>query len=302
MSQYQNNPDSEVGAGPWIKAAIFAVAILLLLFFLVTRSSCTRQGGAQSQSDATGAAEQSKTQEEDESVPPKQEEAKSTEEAKEKQTDSKEAGAEKATEEEEPFEPKADAPKTETKSTEAPSPPNSDSPNPIAGGGGSSPAAAEGAGDTGGQSIGGLFVKGEKLGVILDVSGSMSRYLEALRAEIRSRFETSFFLEVEGCIIEPSLFDPSAIPTSPDNPNRRASVMNAIRELVEIEQVDSIYWFCDLQDERTKEGLRELEQLVRGRPGNTPVFHLYIRSTDDKPDENLDQIIRLSEGAFEKRR
>ena len=145
-------------------------------------------------------------------------------------------------------------------------------------------------------------MKGEKLGVILDVSGSMSRYLEALRAEIRSRFESSFFLEVEGCIIEPSLFDPSAIPTSPDNPNRRASVMNAIRELVEIEQVDSIYWFCDLQDERTKEGLRELEQLVRGRPGNTPVFHLYIRSTDDKPDEDLDQIIRLSGGAFEKRR
>lgn len=289
MSQYQNNTDSETGAGPWIKAAICAAAVLLLLFFVVTRSSCTRQGGDPSGSESAQATNQETPRNGSETEDQESESA----------TDSNSTSEEKATEEEKSSESPEETPETANPTTETEDSLTEDSSGPTSAGGGASGASAE----TDGQSIGGLFVKGEKLGVILDVSGSMTRYLESLRAEIGSRFDSPVFLEVEGCFIEPSLFDPAKVgQANPGNPYRRDSVMNAIRELVEIEQVDSVYWFCDLQDERTEEGLRELEQIVRGRSGKSPGFHLYIRSTDEKPDEILDRIIRLSGGSFEKRR
>ena len=146
-------------------------------------------------------------------------------------------------------------------------------------------------------------MKGESLGVVLDVSGSMQRYLPSLRKEINSQFSGAQYLEVVGCLLEPSDFNPREIePSNARNPNSRDSVMNSFRELVEIHKVDSIYWFCDLQDERTPEALKELRYIVNPSNSRFPRVHLYIRSTDEGPDRELIDIIKISKGAYETRR
>jgi len=302
MNTNSNEVGGDVKTSHWIKAVLVAVVVLALLIFILSRSACTQSG------QAVASAETSE-QDADSSQPSSRDDSDSDSSAngdqvQEKKAESETDSVEKAGASNDAGASGSDdaASEKENPAAGGAAPDSSDTTDPVAGGG-QGATADDGAGSATGKSIGGLQVKGERLGVILDVSGSMSRYLESLRAEIRSRFESPVFLEVQGCIIEPSLFDPSAIgSTSPGQPNRRASVMNAIRELVEIENVDSVYWFCDLQDARTEEGLQELESLVRANGGDDPAFHLYVRSTDEAPGPALKEIIRLSGGAFEKRR
>ena len=284
------NTQNDVKASHWIKAAICAVIVLFLLFFIFTRSSCTQAGGGgggQASVEESGNGSESQSDSNEDGKSP---DATTSSEA-EGDSKSTEEGEEAEVAESSENPQKEDSPPTTENS---PSEPDANSSPPV-----DTPASA---GAPRGQNIGGLLVKGDRLGVILDVSGSMKRYLESLRSEIRSRFDSPVFLEVEGCVIEPSTADPPGSAFDSRNPRLRDSVMNAIRELVIIEKVDSIYWFCDLQDEQTNEGLSELARLAQGTPGGAPAFHLYIRSTDEKPGEKLDQIIRLTRGAFEKRR
>ncbi len=282
---YPMNPKHEVQSQDWFKAALCAALFLLIIFLLFTRSSCSSTGTADSTSNVAevsdsdhGAVNETPTEagEEDaktkvESKPPASPEKESPEKGSDPLPENAAVDSSPAT----------PMPTNESESDPAGSP----------------------SGEPRGQSIGGMNVKGEKLGVILDISGSMSRYLDSLRTEINSRFEAPVFLEVEGCLLEESSFDAAEIrsPRS-ENPNLRESVMNSIRELVEVHQVDSVYWFCDLQDERTEVALAELMTLAIGG-GNTPRgFHLYVRSTDENPDPKLKNIIESSGGAFEKRR
>lgn len=185
-------------------------------------------------------------------------------------------------------------------------------------------------GDSGGKNVGGMLVKGNSLGVILDVSGSMTPYLEELRKEIREKFADAVFLEVRGCSLHPTNGAEIPVPDASMGPGRD-SVMLAIRELVEVHRVDSVYWFSDLQDSQSEDALHELMQLVAGttlsreaeRPGATEefsgldeleklqegrpvenpdsVFRLYVRSTDQRPESELARIIRKSGGSFQKK-
>jgi len=184
-------------------------------------------------------------------------------------------------------------------------------------------------GESGGKNVGGMLVKGNSLGVILDVSGSMTPYLEELRKEIREKFADAVFLEVTGCSLYPTNGAEIPVPDASDGP-KRDSVMLAMRELVEVHRVDSVYWFCDLQDSQSEDALHELEELVAGstlprRTGGAPkegfsgldelkklqdkseraapgsVFHLYVRSTDQRPESELGRIIRKSGGSFQKK-
>jgi hypothetical protein len=280
------NPKQEVRSQDWFKAAASAAVFLIVIFFLVTRSSCSPSGSADITAEAPVVA--------------------STEagESDKEPSDTRSAPEDAKKETESPASPEKKAPETDSKTSSQTTAVDSSQtpPPPATVESGENPSRSPSA-EPRGQSIGGMNVKGERLGVILDVSGSMSRYLESLRTEINSRFKGPVFLEVEGCYLEPSSFDPAEI-RSPrfDNPNLRESVMNAIRELVEVHQVDSVYWFCDLQDERTEEALAELKDLARGNGGNSPAFHLYVRSTDKAPDPELENVISASGGAFEKRR
>ncbi|MDA8633418.1 hypothetical protein N9L71_06635 [Verrucomicrobiales bacterium] len=289
------NTQNDVKASHWIKAAICAVIVLLLLFFIFTRSSCTQAGGREGQASVeeseNGSASQSDSNEDG-----KSQDVTTSSEAEGDSESTEEAEVAEAAEVAESSENPQDSQNEDSPPTteNSPSEPDANSSPPVV-----TPASA---GAPRGQNIGGLLVKGDRLGVILDVSGSMKHYLESLRSEIRSRFDSPVFLEVEGCFIEPSTADPPGSAFDSRNPRLRDSVMNAIRELVIIEKVDSIYWFCDLQDEQTNEGLKELARLAQVTPGGAPAFHLYVRSTDEKPGKKLDQIIRLTKGAFEKRR
>lgn len=189
-------------------------------------------------------------------------------------------------------------------------------------------------GSTAGRNIGGMSVRGERLGVVLDISGSMEPYLDELRAEIRRQFSSAVFLEVSGCSLRPSRFDAQEFREDPPEDAKRGGVMDAFQELVQLHGVDSIYWFCDLQDARNEKALAELRSLVWGkemppleleetpnrpsgfggldqleeiqknvstREAGDAAVHLYVRSTDEFPDSILQRIIEESGGRFQKK-
>ncbi|NNE90324.1 MAG: hypothetical protein HKN23_01630 [Verrucomicrobiales bacterium] len=163
-----------------------------------------------------------------------------------------------------------------------------------------------------GKKIQGMTVKAEKLGVVLDVSGSMSSYLEELRKDIKKEFEDAAFREAGGCRLD-----------------NAGPVIGAMQDLIVNEKVDAIFWFCDLNDGETDEGLAMLEELLYGGKAppkiaksefggldelkqlqeraamemeeNEPV-KLYVRSVGHNAKTPLKRLIRSSGGSFKKQR
>ena len=277
----------------WLKAIACAALTLAAVFFLMTRYSCSDPTVKQEDSKDSNASESSK------SAPPEEKPKKTPEGGEAPETNPKsDPGAP---------EPSKDNPtsgsESETKTEEPRTAPEAAEPA-----GASGKASDPGPGtvtdnpadEPKGESVGGLMIQGEKLGVILDNSDSMTRYLQNLRKEIRSRFRNPIFLEVEGCLLEPSSFAQGETPRSvPGSPDERESVMDAIRELIEVHNVDSIYWFSDLQDERTGAALRELDAVLKPVGSRPNGVRLYVRSTESEVDENLAKVITLSGGNFE---
>lgn len=129
-----------------------------------------------------------------------------------------------------------------------------------------------------GNGTGSIFgdkIIADKLGVILDISPSMSPYIPRLKSEIESNFKGARYREVNGCGIRE---------TSP--------TVYAVDDLSG-QGVDAIYWFCDLQDNRTKEGLEKVRSILQ-RKG----IRLYVKSLDFPPDGELQSIINKSGGSF----
>jgi hypothetical protein len=187
-----------------------------------------------------------------------------------------------------------------------PAPKSGDGKGSGSGAGPAQPKAAdpEGAGepdsDPAGEAVGGLRVEGTRLGVILDTSDSMTRYLSDLRTEIRSRFQNPRFLEVDGCLLEPSSQARGELPRgAPAGSSERESVMDAIHELVKAHGVDSIYWFSDLEDERTGAALRELSILLAPSAARPDGVRLYVRSAGSEVDPTLGAVVKQSGGSFE---
>lgn len=196
----------------------------------------------------------------------------------------------------------------------AASPPPPETGNRFVGGKGTS---GKSGGKQTGRSIGGMNVKGETLGVILDTSGSMAPYLKDLREEIARNFSNAIFLEVSGCSLHTTRFKAEKfLDSSPPKDNKRRSVMDAMFELVQVYQVDSVYWFSDLQDGQRDAALQQLRSLVWGKempalargapvPSQSEVsssavdsvFRLYVRSTGRTPDSGLSTIILESGGS-----
>jgi hypothetical protein len=144
--------------------------------------------------------------------------------------------------------------------------------------------------------IGSLFIRARRLGVILDDSPSMTPFLPELRSEIRKNFRGSVFREVTGCFLGETKGDKPGPQLFYYDP---AAVMRAIRELVEDRKVDALFWFCDLQDGETEEALEELREVLGiGRTGKRPV-KFYVRSLDQKPSDELMQIIDRSGGEID---
>lgn len=121
----------------------------------------------------------------------------------------------------------------------------------------------------------GSNIKAKKLGVIFDVSFSMNPYTEMVEKEIKKSFPNAIICYVDGCSID--------------------SQTKSIRafEVLTIENVDAIYWFCDLQDPQTKDGLYFLQDLLKSHK-----IKLYIKSMDKHPNSMLKSIISSTGGNY----
>jgi hypothetical protein len=121
----------------------------------------------------------------------------------------------------------------------------------------------------------GTNIKAKKLGVIFDISFSMSPYTERVEKEIKKSFPNAIICYIDGCSID----------------SRTRSVRAF--EVLAFENVDSIYWFCDLQDPQTKDGLYFLGDLLKTRK-----IKLYIKSMDKHPNSMLKSIISSTGGNY----
>lgn len=128
-------------------------------------------------------------------------------------------------------------------------------------------------------SLGGMDISAKQLGVVLDVSGSMSSVLPILEKQIASRFPWALTRRVRGCQITGDF-------TQADDQD---STLSAIKYLVEEGEADAIFWFCDLQDTRDIDSVRSLGKYLRENR-----VKLYLSSTSKRPDADLKKAVTKS--------
>jgi hypothetical protein len=121
----------------------------------------------------------------------------------------------------------------------------------------------------------GSNIKAKKLGVLFDISFSMSPYTEMVEKEVKKSFPNAVVDYVDGCVIAPE-----------------TRVFRAFENLA-MQDVDAIYWFCDLQDPETKDGLYLLEKLLINKK-----IKLYIKTMDKHPNSTLKSIISSTGGNY----
>ena len=130
--------------------------------------------------------------------------------------------------------------------------------------------------------VGGSFLYSENLGVVLDVSGSMTPHLEELREEIESYFEAPRYREVVGCNLNSCHFEH----LRSDRSATTWATMSEIEELISVRGVDTVYWFSDLQDAQDSMSLRRLRSLLRR--GGT---RLHVKSLGKEPSREFEDLI-----------
>ena len=149
--------------------------------------------------------------------------------------------------------------------------------------------------------IGGMKIKARRLGVVLDVSGSMDRQIRAVRREIRKNFSTATVVEVVGCSLDWREGDPSFVLKKGKDRIRfkrdADSVVEAVEMLIAALNVDAIFWFSDLMDLQTEAGEQRLSHLLGTQFGSErrPV-KFYVQSVDIKPSPALAGIAKRSGG------
>lgn len=139
-----------------------------------------------------------------------------------------------------------------------------------------------------------MITDGPSWGVVLDISGSMSPYVALLRVKIANEFSDASCREITGCSLltreDEDLWDgPCGYPACWYG-GEYDDTLEAIEELVE-EGVDTIYWFCDLQDPESDRALEALNKLLEQNH-----VKLYIRSFDKSPNSQLREIVEKSGG------
>jgi hypothetical protein len=121
----------------------------------------------------------------------------------------------------------------------------------------------------------GTNIKAKKLGVIFDVSYSMSPYTKMVEKEIKKSFPEAIVYYVDGCSID-----------------SRTQSIQAFESL-SFQSIDAVYWFCDLQDPETKNGLSFLNDLLKSKK-----IKLYIKTMDKHPNSMLKSIISSTGGSY----
>lgn len=145
---------------------------------------------------------------------------------------------------------------------------------------GEQPEGGEGEGKTG--TVGGSFLYATDLGVVLDVSGSMTPHLEELREEIESYFEAPRYREVVGCNLNCCHFEHLRT----DRNTTTWATMSVVEDLIAVRGVDTVYWFSDLQDAQDSMSLRRLWKLLKR--GGT---RLHVKSLGKEPSREFEDLI-----------
>jgi len=115
--------------------------------------------------------------------------------------------------------------------------------------------------------IGGISVEAERLGVVVDNSGSMKPYLEDLRKDINKKFkERADYAEANGCAITMS-----------------SAAFKAIKTMAESGKVDAIFWFSDLNDPLDMDALDVLGELLVEKKVKLYCRSILRKPTDDTP-------------------
>jgi len=135
----------------------------------------------------------------------------------------------------------------------------------------------------GSASIGGAVVEASLLGVVLDNSGSMTIYLPKLRKEINKNFKDASYWEIMGC----GLYQ-SSLSSPPETPG---DTLQAIRNLIDKQAVDAVYWFSDLNDGESEGALSELSALLQKNR-----VKLYVKSLGNKASSELKAVVVSSGG------
>ncbi len=153
-------------------------------------------------------------------------------------------------------------------------------------------------GGAGQMKVGKITVKSMRLGVVLDVSGSMTEELPEVKRELRRAFRQAKTVDVEGCRLD---WKPGS-----DSGDRKVrlksnadSVIEAIEMLVVDAKVDAIFWFSDLQDGVTDAGISRLGELLGISRGRGKAVRFYIRTLELEPSRELAKVVRASDGAIQ---
>ncbi len=118
-------------------------------------------------------------------------------------------------------------------------------------------------------SIGGISVDAERLGVVVDNSGSMKPYLEELRKDINRKFkDRADYAEANGCSI-----------------NMSSPAFKALKEMAEGGKVDAIFWFSDLNDPLSMDALDVLGEIFLDKKVKLYVRSIKLHPTDDAPKQ-----------------
>ncbi len=136
--------------------------------------------------------------------------------------------------------------------------------------------------------IGNLTVSSSNLGVVLDVSGSMTDFIPDLKEEIAETFSDANYREVGNCALLGKWFYDTSTPinTGKTAPWTCNEGMLRIEDLVVIGGVDALYWFCDLRDPIEFAAMRRLRKLLR-RGGCS----FYVKSTGNRPEREFAHLI-----------
>jgi hypothetical protein len=125
--------------------------------------------------------------------------------------------------------------------------------------------------------IGEMFIESQNLGVILDVSSSMTAFIKPLKEEIAQEFSSPHYREVPGCRMDWSLIP---IGAKPDGS------MLAMEDLLIVLKADTIFWFSDLNDGESPQALARLQWLLDISKAN-----FYVNSVGKKPSRGLEPLV-----------
>lgn len=186
----------------------------------------------------------------------------------------------------------------------------------IAGGGTGRGGAGQGSGSgrRGSGSVMGLNITAQRLGVLLDVSGSMYGILPEVIRQIDQQFKDYVLVLVPGCSVEATadpgefsrmdfeegvglFYMPPAFTAQlqklPHRPflGPRADSGQAIEYIIGRLNVDSIYWFSDFQDRVAPERMTKLGDLLKEKH-----IRLYVNSVESTPHPTILQAVGQTGG------